>query len=575
MNYHNGNLLGFFLAASLLSLASGQNIAVIGGGISGTFTAKYLVDYDKDCHLDALTVFDPKPIGEPTNLSEDGQDVEWQGNRIASIQLEDGRVVEIGASVFHEANQLVQEMIRNDPTLEIGRPFNIGKNGKEISARQGLGIYSGDGEWKFMSNSSQALNTFWTVVRYNIDLYLVDRATQHAIEKFKGIVPLLESDQEDTFFQSPDEMWKRVRLIGAVHNSFDATLDALGDSRGDSWLQKILPYQGSLRKELLTAINLINYNQGVSQVNGLVGLVSFAASKGPLYSVVGGNQQIVKSAFQQAQTNHQKNCRKEGVVTNVPRKVTSVVGSYDGFVLYSGDDTLGTFDSVVLAAPLQQSRISFLIPSHWDDAVLQDMPIADGMVDPEKIDEDHEGHPILPKKVPPCASKPYTQVVTTVVSNAQLNAEYFNLPEEKLPRAVCFTEAGKAKMHNITVISEIAGDGIYKTFSNQQLDAKVLTDLFGPNHKVEFVKVWGGPHGGATPDYRGEGQTVKYLIYDGAAGLEGHTDKGALFYVNSIESAVACMEVSAIGAKSVAKLVARRHKWIIPSTVSKHDGEEL
>ena len=100
--------------------------------------------------------------------------------------------------------------------------------------------------------------------------------------------------------------------------------------------------------------------------------------------------------------------------------------------------------------------------------------------------------------------------------------------------------------------------------------------LFNVSVRHYFVdKVWGGPYGGATPDYQGRGNSVGYLLYDGATGLGGHTNSGALFYANAIESSLACMEASAIGAKSVAKLVARRLDILLPSSGSKHDGEEL
>ena len=75
----------------------------------------------------------------------------------------------------------------------------------------------------------------------------------------------------------------------------------------------------------------------------------------------------------------------------------------------------------------------------------------------EKVDEDHET--MLPRKVPPCACKPYTKVATMIISNAPLSAEYFNLPEDELPHAVCVTETDKA-ICTITVVSEIAGDGV-------------------------------------------------------------------------------------------------------------------
>ncbi|CAB9508729.1 Prenylcysteine lyase [Seminavis robusta] len=572
-----------FLLLSWLSLAESQKVAIIGGGLSGTFTSKYLVDLDgKGCNLDSITIFDPLPIGGPAPTSDD----DWQGSRVSSVALPDGRIVELGASVFHEANQLVKDMIDNDPALEIGTPFNVGNDATiqhHVPPREGLGIYDGDGAWAYMGNKSDPWNTVKTVLRYNMDLYRVDRATQHALESFLEIPALLNSTAPDTFFESPDDMWQRVQLLKPTHASYSQLLDAMGIWAEDSWFHSLIPhggYLGSLRRELLTAINLINYNQPNSHINGLVGLVSFAASKGPLYSVVGGNQQMIRSAFSQAQTNRRQNCQQGdglNVVTHVAQRVTTVIGSMDGFELFAGQEVLGTFDAVVLAAPLQQCRIQFLIPSQFDSAVLQPMPLANAMVDTDKAEsqKDHEGHPVLPDKLPDCSRRPFTQVVTTVVSGATLNHEHFHIDKDKLPRAVCVTERGKEKEGGITVISEIAGDGVYKMFSSNVLSEDTLKGLFGPGHTVEFVKTWGGPHGGATPDYQGQGVSVGYLLYDGATGLEGHTKNGALYYPNAIETALACMEASAIGAKSVAKLLARRFGIIQPSSRKSHNGEEL
>jgi len=57
--------------------------------------------------------------------------------------------------------------------------------------------------------------------------------------------------------------------------------------------------------------------------------------------------------------------------------------------------------------------------------------------------------------------------------------------------------------------------------------------------------------------------------------MQGHTNKGVLYYPNAIETALACMEASAIGAKSVAKLIARRFNLLTPLIDTKHDGNEL
>ena len=70
--------------------------------------------------------------------------------------------------------------------------------------------------------------------------------------------------------------------------------------------------------------------------------------------------------------------------------------------------------------------------------------------------------------------------------------------------------------------------------------------------------------GGATPNYLGgQGYTTDFLLYDGATGFEGHSSSGALYYPNAMEqSSLSSMEISAVGAKAVAKLIAKRLNMI-------------
>jgi len=294
-----------------------------------------------------------------------------------------------------------------------------------------------------------------------------------------------------------------------------------------------------------------------------VGLGSFSATQGTLFSIVGGNNRLLCSAMEQARTNHESKCHVNGVVQHVQKRVTSVVGDLDGMQLYADNDDLGEFDVVVLAAPIQQSRISFLIRSHVDGAVLLPMPL-NGMVDDAQQDSPTKnGHSVLRKPLPSIETRPYTSVVTTVVSGVDMKAlaKHFSLSVDVLPRSILVTENGKRAERNITAVVQVSSNRVYKVFSSERLDEETLKDLFGKDYTIEHVKVWGGPHGGATPDYRGQGQTMDYLLYDSGLGLEGHTG-GALFYANAIEASFACMELSAIGAKSVAKLAARHLKLI-------------
>ena len=71
----------------------------------------------------------------------------------------------------------------------------------------------------------------------------------------------------------------------------------------------------------------------------------------------------------------------------------------------------------------------------------------------------------------------------------------------------------------------------------------------------------------------GPGSLTNFLLFDGAVGLEGEARySGALYYPSAMEqSSLASMEISAVGARAVAKLVARRIGLIETQVEDSHD----
>lgn len=312
----------------------------------------------------------------------------------------------------------------------------------------------------------------------------------------------------------------------------------------------------------------------------MAGLVNFIASKGDLFSVKGGNHKLVQSAFRQAKSNYINTCDDDNKVVHIPTRVKTIVSHFDtqGMELFDTDGKkLGSYDVVVLAAPLQFSDISFLAKgSLFDSNVLHPMPL-NGMVDSEDSNANDHGHKAaLGSNLPDSAVRTYTQVVTTVVSNAILNKSHFwidnNVPT---PKSILFTKSGREET-GVSSIGQVASD-VYKVFSSNELSEETITSIFGNDVQVEYVKVWGEKNGGATPDFNGGGDSsfaANFLLYDGGHGESSFDDEGpALYYVNSMESAVSAIEISAIGAKAVSKLVARRLQLIQP--ISDDRGEEL
>ncbi len=255
-----------------------KRVAIIGGGISGTFATKYMAEYDIHCEIESLTIFEPYCIQDCDQLKQTSTSVGvtpktafsktdelGQGSRVANVKLSDDTVVEIGASVVYSGNKLVVDMIQESPGLVKAQPFHPARNKKKIEQGQtdpsGLGIYKGNQKWyTITSNWLGNAKVFW---RYQLDLLKVRREANKMLGAFDGIYKILESTTSDSFLQSPTEIWKAVGLYNATLVSFDKYLNLLGISTKDDFFN-----QGHFRDELLMAMNLCNNNQDNEQMNG-------------------------------------------------------------------------------------------------------------------------------------------------------------------------------------------------------------------------------------------------------------------------------------------------------------------
>jgi len=621
--------------------SKGYRIAIIGGGISGTFTAKYLAEYDvgtsRDCSLDEIVVYDVSPPPPPRDeqaqtdgdtgtiqSSSDPRPKHWQGSRVSSITLSDGSTIELGASIIYSGNQLVVDMIQGDKEYLVkGKPMSTGKTqSKDTSANNkqeammaqepsGFGIYHGNQEWLLKPSPFSSyplflqsiLKPLYFIWRYNIDLFRLRQAVQRAIHAFDIVYELLnDTSSEVTYFESPMEMWEAIGLRSAAGITFHDFLDGLGLSRDRSlelgsddvhdvvetgwwnfnW-RKWIPGMGCLRSEVVTAMAINTYNQDLNQLNGLVGLVSYVPAGRDLFSIEGGNHKLMDSAlYQAAKLYESSKCEPKQRIQRHQKQITAVVSDENSMELLSNEESLGTFDIVILAAPLQQSRIQFLTysPMALDRSILYPMPLG-GVHDNLDSEEDdaassgnnEHGQRSFALPLPSSATTPYTSVVSTVVSNATLNGTHFGLSNnEPWPRSILVSERGKL-LEGITTLTILSADaGLIKTFSSEELSTEQRNILFGPYHIVEYEQSWGGgreqaKYGGATPNFGGgrRSDSLPYIVYQGSKHW-GKTDgKGpALYYVNAIESSVAAIEISAIGSKSTAKLVARQLGLISP-----------
>ena len=591
---------------------------------SSHYQGSRIASYEMEVNIhndDISTTNNDDSTSTTTNINNDNNDDNNKTTLMTKI------VIELGASILHKGFHHVLQMIQNDETLSMGVPYTTGNDhvDTQISDPTSMGIYQGNGIWSILLTESTVpkyLRKYYLLLRYHWDLIKVNHICQRVQQQYNAL-PHLLNVTTDFFMDSPKDIWNTIQLYHPyVTTSFDEYLDTIGVSAYSSTTSSIsifytiyrtirnsissIFYQllpsitGSIRNELLSAINIVNYNQNNTLVSAMTGFGSFAAVSGDdtttIFSIKGGNYQIITSAYRQAVQNRQQYCStaattskidtdiktnsvqdhmnrsassssSSSTVQIIPKRIVTVVGDLDGLALFAeNNEFVGEFDIVILAAPLQQSQIKFLIQSTLDPSIVQDMPLG-GRINAhhkivDSVIDDHHGHVQLPHPVPDSASRPYTQVVTTIVRDAfELNYEFFHLKDvAQLPRSILMTSEGQINTYNISAITLIT-KGIYKVFSNQPLESTMIQEIFGPLASIEYEHVWGGMYGGATPDYqayRGS-NTTNFLLYDGAFGLHGHTKSGALYYTNTMEqTALSCMEISAIGAKAVAKLIAER-----------------
>jgi len=597
-------------------------IAIIGGGISGSFLTKYLVDYDIDCSLD-ITVFDPTPSSSSSNDGNGNPlygDSFNQGSRISSHTLKDGTVVELGASILFGGNKLVNDMIEgsgDDHDPDGNENEKLIKTKPRGGWSEGLGIYDGgrssnsNAMYKkgslfplWMLNTTKSETESHMMWRYNLDLWRIHTATQAAVESFEKIYELLDDcEHADTFFESPNDIWEKIGLSHEASTSFDEYLDGIGVSSSIAWwrrwfLESMVAEQGLVRSELYTAINICNNNQLNSQMTGLGGLVNSIATTGELFAIEGGNDKLISSAFRQADRIRDKTCATNAGsndnsknIQRLPIKIQTLVSSHFDLqkIELFGEDGKKVdprpYDIVVVATPLQFSGIEFMGKgSVFDEGLLYYLPLNE-MVDSENSDANlHEHVHSLGGEhhLPSSATRPYAQVITTFVSNAKLQPSYFhpndNENSDDFPGSIIFTEKGR-KETGLASISRITTD-VYKLFSSSELSPESVQEIFGKDAVVEEFKVWGGPRGGATPAFNGGGdssRSTQFLLYNGGQQEERGKPSdttSAIYYTNAMESAVSAVEISAIGSKSVAKLIARRLGLVDPKA-GHTTGEEL
>ncbi|KAL3154565.1 hypothetical protein ABBQ32_014022 [Trebouxia sp. C0010 RCD-2024] len=285
-------------------------VAIIGGGIGGSFTAynlRRLLNESIELH-----VFEGSKIG----------------GRVQSFSYED-HVHEAGASIVFDKNYYVR-----DAADQMGLK-RVPPSG---SSEDLFSIY--DGSRFVFQQSTWSIVTLWRMLQRYWLTYFTFSAPKQMLQKF---LRLYDLQRQGMTFDSPEAFLKELKLYDLTQQSMH---DYLKKSLGTSITSK------RFATELVAAVNKVNYNQdsGLNAFAGMVSMLPTVVNK--LFQIEGGNVQLPKKILEYAHP-HMTTAN----VTHISRLPD---GSYTITSQHrDSTQTRGPFTAVVIATPLELSSMQF------------------------------------------------------------------------------------------------------------------------------------------------------------------------------------------------------------------------
>lgn len=337
-------------------------------------------------------------------------------------------------------------------------------------------------------------------------------AVKAELKKFKTIYTLQENGKS---FASAPDMLKAMGQGGGMYPLTQVTarehfINGLGLSE-------------RLVEEFIMSAMTVNYGQSVNTIDAYTAYVSLAGvDDGSLWSVVGGNWKIPAKILEASgATLH------EDEVTAITR-----ISESNGKVQYkltteAGGDVPGNFDVVVVANPLNTSKMKF----------------KNFALDPYT----------------PASTTPYHRTVAEFIQG-QINTEFFGLSgnDRNFPTTILTAGMEGAPFPfcsvAVEVPSEITQDQVREYTKPITEEPIRVWKVFVPEPMTEEQKeaMFSEIKAKATfdwlayPEYKPPEEFPPFILDDG------------VFYINAIEKAASAMEMSAIGAKNAA-LLAREY----------------
>lgn len=427
--------------------------------------------------------------------------------------------VELGGSIFVEVNHMLVNAAK-DYRLPVQDYRGSIRGGAEV-----LGVWDGQ---QFIFVQSDASYGWWNIVKLLWKYGMSPIRTQNLVKKTVGAFLKMYEPEHFPF----ESLSKKASELGLT------TSTAMTGSQ----LLAANEINAAFAHDIVQASTRVNYAQNLDQIHGVETMVSMATDGA--MSIQGGNWQIFDSMI-----------KSSGATLHLNTSVTEITYLADSnkyalkttTPIHDSDDTQGptsisahsAYDSVILAAPLQFTNITF-----------------------------------SPPLTNPPPEIPYVSLhVTLFTSPHALSRSAFNLPPDSdVPTMILTTPNSNSSspipFNSITLLDILSPSPsfqnsnpapgtmseeqyLYKIFSLQPLNASFIANSF---LEIDDEDSTGDSVDAITWMYQKRWDSYPYLpprvTFDGT-----RLDEKGLWYTSGVEQFISTMETSALMGANVAELV--------------------
>lgn len=465
-----------------------------GAGSGGSSAAYYIDRFGDPCRPVNVTVYERSSYvgGRSTTVNVYGNPLE---------------PVELGASIFVKVNRNLVDAVD-----EFGLSLTYDDGAEPDDAPQVLGIWNGE-EFVFTQSDDgySWLNLAKIIWKYGfMNVY----RNQALMRKTVGV--FLKMYEKPYFpFQSLSQ------------TAFDLGLTDITATTGRQFLEQngVNP---PFSTEIVQASTRVNYAQNLDQIHGLETMVCMAI-EGQM-SVKGGNWQIFDGMLKASKANLLLNTS----VAEISRQEDATYTIKAASLTETSTNLVDTYDSVIIAAPLQFSNIT-ITPTP----------------------------PLLPSPIPYV-----TLHVTLFASPHLLSPTAFNLPATSTCPSVILTtlsthNSSSIPFFSISTLRSISNpshtpprrEHVYKIFSPAPVTASFLANILGLHHTDEKESIASLPKVDVSWHYVKVWHSYPYLPPRVTFDDPKLDAAGRLWYTSGIEGFISTMETSSLMGMNVAKLV--------------------